>query len=606
MDLKVQKNALLLGNSILNHRVNTKTFVLFVSQKPEFNPDQTDNQPFAIAMPEEVGINSAYLSSFIKEISEDETTRLHTLTIIRNEKMICSLPFFPYRVSYWNYTFSMCKSITSLAIGMLIDENKLDLSDSLTKYFEKDMSALDRMHFKNVTIRHLLIMSSGASFNELGAVTVTDWLKGFLTTNMKFDAGEQFDYNSMNSYILSVIVKRASGLSLNDYLTAHLWQPLGINQVYWDKCPMNIEKGGWGLYLSPNDMAKIGQLYLNEGAWQGKQLVSANWIKESVKVQINTSEDHGDFDYGYHLWISRKGKTYLLNGMFGQNVIIIPGKQMVIVTTAGNSDNFQKNNYFHIVERYFGDQVMLPKTCQPNIDAYQQLDKVITQIKYKPVRTISISRKPSFFAKISQFFKKEPSRPILPVELQRIIGVTYLFENEECLGYGIIPLFMQSFLNNHTKGLKALQMKLINDKLHMLLSENDTEYDFSVPFTEADYQTITYHGDRYAVAVHSDCAYDEDGCFVLKITLNFLEYASIRLLKIRFRRDSLLFEMDETPGLSYFQNSLKLLTMGNREGKLLEMLTKRLDLDYLHYKVEITLKPKLTVKKTEPIMEEQN
>ena len=179
-------------------------------------------------------------------------------------------------MDHWNYTFSMCKSVTSLAIGMLIAEDKLHEDDLLVEYFGKGMSAFDRLRFKNITVKHLLMMSTGVAFNELGSVTVDDWVKGFFTSNIKFDAGSQFEYNSMNTYILACLVNLISGVSLSEYLSTRLWQPLGIKQVYWDKSPKNIEKGGWGLYLSPIDMAKIGQLYLNKGSWNDEQLVPIN------------------------------------------------------------------------------------------------------------------------------------------------------------------------------------------------------------------------------------------------------------------------------------------------------------------------------------------
>jgi len=591
VDLKVQKNALLLGRSILNRHASVDPFVSFISQKPEFDPSIISDPYFTNNPSEKVGIDSAYLSAFIDEVVTNETTQLHTLTIIRKNNIICSLAFFPYQMDHWNYTFSMCKSITSLAIGMLIGENKLHEDDLLVDYFGKEMSAFDRLRFKNVTVKHLLTMSTNVAFNELGSVTVNDWIKGFFTSNIKSDVGSQFDYNSMNTYVLACLVNILTGESLSDYLSKRLWQPLGINQVYWDKSPKNIEKGGWGLYLSPIDMAKIGQLYLNRGLWNNQQLVPKTWIDKCTKRQIETTKQHGDFDYGYQMWVARDNYSYLLNGMFGQNVIVIPDKEMVIVTTAGNYDSFQTNAYFKIVDRYFGKDIKFEDSLSTNRAAQKTLNELITKLG-----SITLHDKPkslSILDKIRLFFKSTKQTPLLPSECTLIDNHQYQFMIDECRGIGFVPLFIQGFLNNYTKGLNKITFHVKDDHLHLIIDENDLTFDIIVGFNEVYYQTINFHGDRYDIAILGNFAYDEDDNLVLKLTFNYLEYPNIRYLKIYFKSKEAIFKFSEAPGAHYFHNNFGLLAMNNKENKLIELLTDKLDLEYLKNQVKLVIEPEL-------------
>ena len=264
MDLRVHKNALSMMDSLLNRKAIVKPIIPFVVQKPSI-PNFKDVIPFEKAKPEQVGISSDILNQFVCELINNQTTKLHTLMIIKDSKLIYDIPFFPYNLNTWNYAFSLSKSIISLAIGMLIDERKIDLNDTLLKYFAEDIPAFYRLRFKDITIEHLLTMSTGVTFSEIGGIAYDDWIKAYLTSSFKFLAGSQFDYNSMNSYMLAAIVNKVTGASLMSYLQERLWQPLSIKNVQWDKCPKEIEKGGWGLYVSPVDMAKIGLLYLNNG-----------------------------------------------------------------------------------------------------------------------------------------------------------------------------------------------------------------------------------------------------------------------------------------------------------------------------------------------------
>ena len=162
---------------------------------------------------------------------------------------------------------------------------------------------------------------------------------------------------------------------------------------------------------------------------------------------------------------------------------------------------------------------------------------------------------------------------------------------DDCRGIGFIPLFIQGFLNNYTKGLNKVEFKLLDDKFHLLIAENDLSFDIVIGFDNVNYQTIEFHGESYDLAVLGSFAYDEDHDLVLKLTINYLEYPDIRYLKIYFKSKQAIFKFSEAPGAHYFHNSYGILAMNNRENNLIELLTDKLDMDYLQNQIKLVIEP---------------
>src|SRR5450756_1589632 len=205
MDITVQANALKLVGQLFDRKSSTQPIIPYLPQKTAFL-NHVQQQPFPSASPESQGIPSAYLARFIEELQTDETLDLHTLMILKNGVIIAETRFGAYDPHTWTLSHSFCKSITGLAIGMLIDDGLLRLEDHLVDLFAKRSNVLSRLTQKNITVAHLLTMSSGVVFNEIGAITETDWVKTFLESGVRFEAGSEFAYNCMNSYLLSAIV----------------------------------------------------------------------------------------------------------------------------------------------------------------------------------------------------------------------------------------------------------------------------------------------------------------------------------------------------------------------------------------------------------------
>lgn len=271
---------------------------------------------------------------------------LHSLMIVRHGKVIAG---------YWDEGFSaysnhvlhsVSKTFTSTAIGFAVAENRLRVTDKVISFFPDILPDTVSEWLAALEIRDLLTMTSGFDIkasdgirNQLGS-----WEKLCLSVPITSKPGEKFIYNSMNTYMLSAILKKVTGQNLTSYLYPRLLRPLGIAGVEWEKNPEGIEKGGWGLHAKTEDLAKLGLFYLQKGQWEGKQLLPESWFGEATTashrqapqwVIPGTKPKDSDWmqGYGYQLWRCRHN-AYRADGAYGQFIIIIPEKDAVIVTTA--------------------------------------------------------------------------------------------------------------------------------------------------------------------------------------------------------------------------------------------------------------------------------
>ena len=233
-------------------------------------PPRTGRLPTLLprSAPRDEGVPAAALDTLYRSLSGAECGT-HACIVLRHGRVVSEGWYAPYSSRYWHVTHSMCKSVTGTAIGMLADEGRLSLDEHVCEIFPEKCGLLTSRRMRAVTVRHLVTMTSGVAFKEAGAVLEGDWVKGFLDADVLFEPGSAFDYNSMNSYMLSAIVKRKTGLGLSAYLRPRLFEPLGFGDVAWETCPQGIEKGGWGMYVYLEDIAKLGQLYLQKGKWTG-------------------------------------------------------------------------------------------------------------------------------------------------------------------------------------------------------------------------------------------------------------------------------------------------------------------------------------------------
>jgi len=577
MELRLQRNTIKLIRQIADRKNITTPIIPYKPQKSAFNPQLPVLQPFSRSAPEAQGVSSERISDFLRDIQRDKSLDMHSLMILRNGHVITECSFGAYKTDVWHITHSMCKSITGLAVGFLMDEGRLKLDDRIVKIFEGRGNPLTPITKKGITVSHLLTMTSGIAFNEAGSVTEEDWLESILDSSLKFEPGKEFYYNSMNSYMLSAIIKLITGKGLAEYLEERLFKPLGIANIHWETCPRGIEKGGWGLYIRPEDAAKIGQLFLQKGRWNGRQIISEGWVESSTTSRVSTPEDLGDFDYGYHIWTGRKQRSFLFNGMFGQNVIGFPDTGILIVSNAGNNELFQQSSYFALLKKYFGSGYAPPASLPENRAAQKRLASQIRELSYHS----------------DTGFRLIYRADSLPRQCSLLSGRTYVIDEDNCKSAGLLPLMLQALQNNYSPGIRCISFSTVNGDFLISIHEEDSSYILPVGFAKAQYATVDMHEEPYIVGTYGSFSNDEDGNLVLKLRFSFIETSSSRIMKLIFSDDDIMVKCAETPGRRFFRMYINSLEKELTTNKLVESLLSKVDTDYFDYKLERTFEPVL-------------
>lgn len=289
--------------------------------------------------PESVGVSSDAVLSLIVKLDKD-VEGMHGIVIMRHGKVISKGWWAPYEQDNTHILYSLSKSFTSTAIGMAVDEGLLSLDDKVVKFFPDELPAKPSENLKAMTIKDLLIMGTGNDFDTLKPIKETtekSWVKVFLAQPVKHKPGAHFQYNTGATYMLSAILQKVSGEKLVDYLKPRLFAPLGIEEYTWEECPMGVNTGGYGLKIKTEAIAKFGQLYLQKGMWEGKRLLSEEWIKMAGSKQINNgSNPKSDWNqgYGFQFWMCRHN-AYRGDGAFGQYCIVMPDQDAVIAIHSG-------------------------------------------------------------------------------------------------------------------------------------------------------------------------------------------------------------------------------------------------------------------------------
>lgn len=553
-------------NMILGKTGGTR--VDYFPQKPDFPFDAVYEQAFARATPESQGISSDLFAALLRELDASKDTEMHHFMALRHGKVICECNFAPYPKGMWHITHSMCKSITGMAIGMLIEEEKLKLDENIYDIFPDHINAFSKIFRPVITVENLLTMTSGVTFNESGIVSGNDWLGSFLNASVNGKPGTEFQYNSLNTYVLSAIVTKRTGETLTEYLTPRLFGPLGITKYYWETCPKGITKGGWGLFLCAEDMAKLGQLYLQRGKWNGQQLVSEYWIEISTARHLKTQND--TYGYGYQLWMEQRPGSFEYNGMLGQNVIIYPDMDMVLVTNAGNKEMFQDCIMLNIIRKYFPVNYHPADVLPENPLSYSLLKRLCGELENGENNNRStslrggwkrnvVSRRKHSDKKYSYRISAAVDRPSDHHSFMRAVsGRTYVMEQQNI---GIAPLFVQVFHNNMTDGISEISFTYDAGNFYVSFTEGEVIHKLPVGFGRAADGCVDLHGEHYLVATLGEFARDENDIPVLKLEVTFIEECVKRKAHIFFHEDDEIeIRWNETPGKKMILAGLSSIT----------------------------------------------
>lgn len=288
--------------------------------------------------PEAQGVSSSSVLAFV-EAADKTIESMNSFMLVRHGHVVAEGWWSPYGSEAPHSLYSLSKSFTSTAVGLAISDGKLSLDDSVLKFFPEDASSEPSDNLKAMRVSDLLRMSTGHQ-TEPERTADRAWTKTFLAHPVPFKPGTHFLYNTSATYMLSAIVQKVTGLTVLDYLKPRLFEPLGIDHPTWEESPQGITAGGYGLSIRTEDIARFGQLFLQKGKWDEKQLVPEAWVEAATSRQTsNGSNPKSDWDqgYGYQFWRCRNG-AYRGDGAFGQYCVVLPEQDAVIVITSGVKD----------------------------------------------------------------------------------------------------------------------------------------------------------------------------------------------------------------------------------------------------------------------------
>ncbi len=292
-------------------------------------------EPFPRSAPEAQGVSSEGLRGLVEAL-DTQVEGMHSLMILRHGKVIAEGWWAPYAAERNHVLYSLSKSFTSTAVGFAVAEGKVSLDDKVLGFFPDDAPENPSENLKAMRLRDLLSMSAG---HETESPTGKDIMspKTFLAHPVPFEPGTHFKYNTAATFMCSAIVQKQTGQTVLDYLKPRLFEPLGIANPVWDTNFQGINLGGYGLRVRTEDIAKLGQLYLQKGEWNGKPLLSPEWVAKATSKQIdNGSDPNSDWNqgYGFQFWRCRHG-AFRGDGAFGQYCVVMPEQDMVVAITSG-------------------------------------------------------------------------------------------------------------------------------------------------------------------------------------------------------------------------------------------------------------------------------
>ncbi|MCM1545084.1 MAG: beta-lactamase family protein [Ruminococcus sp.] len=327
---------------------------------------------------ESVGVSSKEVQAFIDHCME-ENKELHSVMVIRHGKVACEAYRDPYGPEHKHMMYSVSKSFTSTAIGFAIDEGLIALDTKLVDVFPEARGDKPDAYLEKMTVEDLLTMRSGLSVSPFMDKTKDRWFKDILASEWISEPGTEFLYISENMYLLCCIIHKVTGMSVMDYLTPRLFEPLGIENAYWETCPRGIEAGGWGMMLSTEDLAKFTLCYQQGGKFNGKQVIPEWYTKQATVFHSDNSVANQDLDsvkgYGYCFW--RNGgyeNSYRADGMFSQFGIVFEDLDACFISTGGeiNEQGMRDMVWAHFPKAFIDDDANA-ETTEIAIPAYDKL-----------------------------------------------------------------------------------------------------------------------------------------------------------------------------------------------------------------------------------------
>lgn len=350
-----------------------------------FQPPAQINDGWQTAKPSDVNLNPDYLTQMTEYIDRVQNHSLHSLLIIKDDKLVFEKYYdgFLWDPNYENfhgrdvqydenelhYLASISKSVTSVLLGIAYDQNLIEPIDTKIKDYYPEFSSIMTAGKEDISIKHLLTMTSGLSWDESTypygdsrndasqLFAQSNPIKFILSKPLISAPGAKFHYNSGNTNVIADIIQKKTGAAVKQFAEVNLFDPLGINNYRWDMIRGNYIFASGGLFLTPRSLAKIGSLFLNGGYWNGVQIVSKKWIDESI---TSYSDPHNSWSngYGYQWWLTdfsidnKKFHCYCGAGWGEQYLFIFPEEKLIAVFNSGYYTGQPSVNAFYITKNF--------------------------------------------------------------------------------------------------------------------------------------------------------------------------------------------------------------------------------------------------------------
>lgn len=409
--------------------------------------------------PEAEGLRSKDVLAYIDSLMRQQTTDMHGVMILRNGKVIAEKYNEPFAAEYSHTQYSASKTFTAFAVGLAIQDSLLSLTDHLVDFVPEMLPEVVGDSLAAITVEDLLTMRSGFPVDTDMRTIYSDWIRRYLSHRMVALPGTKFAYDSIDSYLLSAIVQKVTGMTVFDLLKKRLFTPLGITQVAWEESPEGVTCGGWGLYIQLESMAKFGQLLLQRGEWNGQQLINPEWI--DAMTSLHVSQPNGQ-KYGYHIWLTDYPGMVRCDGAWGQYIFVIPDRQMVVaMTQCKRSGSLDGKATWNLSRTAKPSGVKLPVGTDYNVlkNARYRLAPASgkAQGAHMAAQTLQLSSNPLGWKRVSfDFLRRKTSynetEPYLRLEVLTQSGETFTLDcdflkwklNDVCSE----PLNLKAFVND--------------------------------------------------------------------------------------------------------------------------------------------------------------
>ena len=317
-------------------------------------------QPFPRVTPESVGIPSKAIEAFVHN-AKVSGIEMHSLMVLRHGKVCAEGWWKPYGPEKLHNVHSFTKTFVATAIGLLVEDGVISLEDKLLSFFPEEAPENPSENLQKMNLHHLLSMSTG-HHDEPNIRGTKDFVRAFLAWPVEHEPGTWFRYNSQASHMLGRVIHKVTGKTFPEFLRERILDKMGFGHIECSLAGDGFPSGGGGFALTTEDMARLGQLYLDGGKWKGEQLVPESWIRAATVPQSdNSNGEHRDGNedweagYGYQLWQNDPWLSYRFDGAFGQEALVYPEQDLLVICTAATSKIAE---LFRLSHRFFMNQVV--------------------------------------------------------------------------------------------------------------------------------------------------------------------------------------------------------------------------------------------------------